>query len=250
MSFQAGRRELVFADIGGKPTLWNQLWRGLMLHFGKSYQRLSTRGGRLVIAAPSSASTATIVPVQPLQVKEASNVFQTSAIPAKVSPVRQAENTALRIDQVFLNGVDGLYIGFQRVLSLPWLAAYRAWEKLLPSLEAQAEARPAIKAVQNDIIEAKGVLVTKAQLAIAAAQDPAQTVGSLLESKSPIVATPAGWWNAYVQPVTKQGWDVVTAVLARRWALDEINFVLARRRLDVYAVKGEGFDVVADESLC
>jgi hypothetical protein len=240
MSFQAGRRERIFADINGKPTLWNQLWRGLMLHFGKSYQRLSTRGGRLVVATTSSSAAVVVssAAAQPVQVKEKQNVYQTSVVTVNPSQIQQVERTAQRMDQVIVSGVNNLYVGVQRLASGTSVVVYQALQKLLPTLEAQFETRPTIKAIQNDIIEAKEMLIAKAQMVKSVAQDPTQAVESLVESKSPVVATPIGWWNVYVGPVIKRGMDTVTAVLARRWALDEINFVLARRRLDVYAVKG------------
>jgi hypothetical protein len=89
------------------------------------------------------------------------------------------------------------------------------------------------------LLEAKDRVVAKSEIVKSAVQDPVRVATTIAESERPIVAKPKTWWVEFVEPRTRVIFNGVTGVLARRWAIDEVNFVLSRRRLDMYAVKCE-----------
>ncbi len=240
LAFQAGRRERVFADISGNPTLWDKLWRGLMLQLGRSYQNLQTQGGRYggATAATSSpaSSSATTASASAIQVRENPNVFKATYLPPKPTAAQRTEQAAARWDRALVAGVYGAYT---QADALARRAAWTVWQRALPTVEAQVQKRPAVKALEDRAVQATQTAVARVGQVRELAQNPGAVAAQLGESSRSVVVVPKGIWTAYVEPGVKILRDAGDEVLAQRWARDEVELVMSRRKLDEHGIKGE-----------
>ncbi|KAJ9100347.1 hypothetical protein QFC20_005480 [Naganishia adeliensis] len=252
-SHQVDNRKRVFDDLSTKPTAWTNLYQGCISQLNKSYNRLYTRGGRLSAPASSGSSGASsrspLTSIPTAQVKQVQSVFYVP--PSATKPAALVDQVKATDAKIVDMAAAGLSYIRQRAPNKDTLehVGEKALSWISPLEEHMpAQAKPVIKSITDGAETAKHkVEDVQHQL-----QATSSAVTSKISSVATQVAKPAdkewrerglypviGRWMDRIAPRNSLQRDLaeqfvyrVDSAFARRWALDEIDFVLPRRRID------------------
>ena len=253
-SHQAENRKRVFDDLSTKPTAWTSLYQGCIAQLGKSYQRLSTRGGRLAPATTTASASAAHTSKQPLtsiptaQPRQVQSVFYVPPEATKPAAlVDGVKATDARLVELASAGISYIRqraapktkdaLGHAGERALEWISPL---EKRVPEdmkrpvvktlTEAGETARQGVESLH------KSLEVTKERVQAVAAQvaKPADEewrrkgLWPVVDRWTNRIAPPGSWRRGWAEWFMRR----VEGAFARRWAADEIEFVLPRRRID------------------
>ncbi|GHJ87170.1 hypothetical protein NliqN6_3572 [Naganishia liquefaciens] len=260
-SHQAENRKRVFDDLSTKPTAWTSLFQGCMTQLGKSYQRLVARGGRLAAASASATASSTapargpVTSIPTAQARQVESVFYVP--PSQTKPAALVDGvkaTDARLASLASTGISYLRQRAPHAKEALGHAGERALEWISP-LEARVPEdvkRPVVKTLteageaarQGAESVKQSVEATKGRLGEVAAQVAKPVVDAEWRSKGlwplfdrcfNVVAPRGGFRRAGVDWCMRRVERFMRRVeraFARRWAADEIEFVLPRRRID------------------
>lgn len=241
----------MFDDLSTKPTAWTSLYQGCIAQLGKSYQRLLTRGGRLAPASMSASGGHTskqpltsIPTAQPRQVQSVFYVPPEATKPAAL--VDGVKATDARLVELASAGISYIRqrapktkeaLGHAGERALEWMSPL---EKRVPEdmkrpvvktlTEAGETARQGVESVHKSLeITKERVQAVAAQVAKPADEEWRQRgLWPVVDRWTNRVAPPDSWRRAWVEWFMRR----VEGAFARRWAADEVEFVLPRRRID------------------
>ncbi|KAJ9100562.1 hypothetical protein QFC21_003605 [Naganishia friedmannii] len=249
-SHQTENRKRVFDDISTKPTAWTRLFQGCISQLNKSYRKLYTRGGRL--AAPTSGGNDTsrvrvpLTGIPSAQVKDVQSVFyvppSTTKPAALVEQVKQTDAKLVDLASASLTYLrqrvptkETVEHAGEKVLSwISPLEAHIPQQVVKPIKDSASTAKHAVENLQQQVQATTSAVSVRASNVVEQVSKPANTEWRQ-KGLYPVVwswvyrAAPEG--TAHRKAGERFVYRVETA-FARRWARDELDFVLPRRRID------------------
>lgn len=269
-SHQAENRKRVFDDLSTKPTAWTSLYQGCIAQLGKSYHRLYTRGGRLTSASGGGSSTSATASKEPLtgiptaQMRQVQSVFYVPPSATKPAAlVDQVKATDAKIVELAAAGISYIRqraptkdtLGHAGEKALEWISPLEAHvpEQVKPVVKSITEgaetARHRVESVGQSLQGATDAVSSTVHSVAAEVAKPANkewrqhglypAVARLTEKIAPRGGSVRSWVDRVVSCVDWWlrpcfDWSIYRAdsAFARRWAADEIEFVLPRRRID------------------
>lgn len=256
-SLQTDNRKRVFDDISTKPTAWTRLFQGCISQLSKSYRILYTRGGRLAAPASSGNDTSSVrVPLTGIpsaQVKEVQTVFyvppnttkpaalveQVKQTDAKLVDLATASLTYLRQRVPTKETIE--HVGDKALSWISPLEAHMPQQVVNPIKESASTAKHAVENLQQQVHATTSAVSVRASTVVEQVSKPANAEWRQ-KGLYPVVWS----WVERVAPegsVRRQAGERfvyrVEATFARRWARDELDFVLPRRRIDADLIKGK-----------
>jgi hypothetical protein len=256
-SHQTENRKRVFDDISTKPTAWTRLFQGCISQLSKSYRILYTRGGRLSAPASGGNDTSRVrVPLTGIpsaQVKEVQSVFYVPPNTTKPAAlVDQVKQTDAKLGDLASAGLTYLR---QRVptkeavehageKALSWISPLEAHvpqQVVKPIKDSASTAKQAVENLQQQVQATTSAVSVRASTV---AEQISKPVNAEWRQKGlyPVVWS---WVDRFApeDSVRRQVGERfvyrVETAFARRWARDELDFVLPRRRIDADLIKGE-----------
>ena len=240
---QATRRKAVLEDISTKPTAWINLWNGLSYQLDKSLNILRTRNGKLSAAPPSQPVTAPPTIPTLSASKERAPAVRTLA-PSMIAKVEnateKAEQAASTVSNVIASSWSAAKPGLTTLVK-------RTGSALSPFTDDLVQNVPAAQAVvkrANDVKAGVEGMKSQIQTLQGRAIEANEKAKTTIESKT--------WWRAQwndnKDKIRARGFwgglavdtgDKVERVLARRWAEEEIDSVLPRRKIDLGLIRSE-----------
>ncbi|KAJ9093561.1 hypothetical protein QFC19_008288 [Naganishia cerealis] len=258
-SHQAANRKRVFEDLSTKPTAWTRLFQGCITQLSKSYRILYTRGGRLGAPASGANEAARVkVPLTNIpsaQVKQVQSVFYvppTATKPAAL--VEQVKQTDAKLVDMATAGLTYLR---QRVPTKDTVE--HAGEKALSWISPLEEHLP--ERVVKPVVDSLKESASTAKHAVENLQHQVQATSSAVSTRASAVVEQVSkpidteWRHKGLYPVVRSWVDRVApgdsiqrragerfiyrveTAFARRWARDELDFVLPRRKIDADLIK-------------
>lgn len=243
---QSSRRKAVLEDLSDKPTAWNSLWNGLVSQIGKSLQILQTRNGKLSSTAPAApVSVPASIPTL------TTNRERAPAVRSLAGPgiVKQVSGTTEKAEQAAIT--------VSNAVASSWTAAQPSIDSLVkrttsvisPYTGNLIENNPTAQAIVKRAEDVKaGVEGVKQQIQTlqGKASEANEKAKTMMEGKT--------WWRRQWNE-NKSAWraknlmgkvavdtgDWVERVFARRWAEEEIESVLPRRKIDECLIRSESW---------
>lgn len=264
ISFQPSRRQAILGDLSSKPTLWQGLCQGILVQLKISDTILSNRNGVIrpvtTIGAPaSSIGMSSAFPALPVEQPERSVFIRsppTSKLQANEMKLLAAATSAdATVAETASTASTLMTTVVSRATStLSSLVSLFAFDKEdSKPVQVIESAKSAVAAKSNEVIKAHPHVQSAVESLKSSGQQVKSVIGVLRGEESPagqaVVAVQPSHWLPEIQGVKQVlhigvvAWEKLEAGyepwVAERWARDQVDRVLPRRRLDVNAVKGE-----------
>lgn len=243
---QSSRRKAVLEDLSDKPTAWNNLWNGLISQIGKSLQILQTRNGKLSSTAPAApVSVPASIPTL------TTNRERAPAVRSLAGPgiSKQVNGTTEKAEQAAIT--------VSNAVASSWTAAQPSIDSLVKRttsvispytgnlIENNPTAQAIVKRAEDVKASVEGVK-QQIQTLQGKASEANEKAKTMMEGKT--------WWRRQWNE-NKSAWraknlmgkvavdtgDWVERVFARRWAEEEIESVLPRRKIDECLIRSESW---------
>ncbi len=262
VSYSPQRRKSILSDLTTKPTLWGSLWQGIMIQLGTSRKVLLSRGGRVgggilprggsgVLGRPEEMDKN----VQAIQVVKTESVFrmaptqaiQTTKLGAAVQDLAIKEEKLVKVTAGARSGIQSIFGIITSVLNgvdhtIDWI--YKCFRGKDQALDLTSKAKEIFSSAEQLKSTAVTDLITTSKRAQHTAQEKAiELVGekNMDGVVGNVVAT-----GKVVKGGSRWLRDGYHKMMAKRWAGDEFEMVVPRRRMDEKAIRGEWAKVLLE----